>query len=119
MSKQTKTNIVTNLKMYVIDSQTAKDKFDQNNYINVKIESITASLWDYSDAFILVTGDITVSAGNDKHVAFKNYGSFSTCRIKIDDVFIDKANHIYIAIFRYNLIEYSDSYSDTSGSSSW
>ena len=31
-------------------------------------------------------------------------------------MFIDEANHIYIAMFMYNLIEYSDTYSDTSGS---
>ena len=35
---------------------------------------------------------------------------------KINDVFADKSNHIYIAIPMYNLIEYSDNYSDTSGS---
>ena len=31
-------------------------------------------------------------------------------------MFIDEANHIYIAMPMYNLIEYSDNYSDTSGS---
>ena len=31
-------------------------------------------------------------------------------------MFIDEANHIYIAILVYTLIEYSDNYSDTSGS---
>ena len=30
-------------------------------------------------------------------------------------VFIDEANHIYIAMSMYNLIEYSDNYSDTLG----
>ena len=33
---------------------------------------------------------------------------------KIDDVFVDEANHIYIAMPMYNLIEYSNNYSDTS-----
>ena len=31
-------------------------------------------------------------------------------------MFVDKANHIYIAMPMYYLIEYSDNYSDTSGS---
>ena len=31
-------------------------------------------------------------------------------------MFIDEANHIYIAMPMYNLIGYSDKYSDTSGS---
>ena len=35
---------------------------------------------------------------------------------QINDVFIDETNHIYIAMLMYNLIEYSDNYSDTSGS---
>ena len=35
---------------------------------------------------------------------------------EINDVFVDKANHIYIAMPMYNLIEYSGNYSDTSGS---
>ena len=31
-------------------------------------------------------------------------------------MFVDKANHIYIAMPMYNLIEYRDNYSDPSGS---
>ena len=34
----------------------------------------------------------------------------------INDVFVDRVDHIYIAMPMYNLIEYSDNYSDTSGS---
>ena len=37
-----------------------------------------SSLYDYSDAFILVTGDIAVNAKNDTDVAFKNGAPFST-----------------------------------------
>ena len=40
----------------------------------------------------------------------------STCTTEINDVFVDKANHIFIAMPMYNLTEYSDNYSDTSGS---
>ena len=47
---------------------------------------------------------------------FENCAPFSTCTTKINDVFVDEANHIYIAMSMYNLIEYSDNYSDTSGS---
>ena len=35
---------------------------------------------------------------------------------KINDIFVDEAHHIYIAMPLYNLIEYSDNYSDTSRS---
>ena len=33
----------------------------------------------------------------------------------INDMFVDKANHIYITMPMYNLIEYSNNYSDTPG----
>ena len=55
-------------------------------------------------------GDITVTTNNNTDVAFKNYAQFSTCKTEINDVFIDEANHIYIAMPTYNLIEYSDNY---------
>ena len=76
---------------------------------------IKSSHCDYSDAFILVTGDKTVTADNNKDVAFRHCAPFSTCKTEINRVFINKANHIYVAMPLYNLIEYSDNYSDTSG----
>ena len=103
-------------KMYIKESQAVKGKYDQNNSIKFETESLKSSLCDYSDAFILVTGDTKVAANNDTDVAFKNCPPFSTCKREINDVFIDEANHIYITMAMYNLIEYSDNYSDTSGS---
>ena len=103
-------------KWYVIDSQTTKGKYKQGDTIKFETETIKSSLCDYSDAFILVTGNITVNANNDTDFAFRNCAPFSTYTTKINDVFADEANHIYIAMPMYNLIEYSDNYSDTSGS---
>ena len=103
-------------KWYVIDSRIAKGKYKQGDTITFETGTIKSSLCDYSDAFILVTGNVTVAANNDTDVAFKNCAPFSTCTTKINDVFVDEANHIYIAMPMYNLIEYSDNYSDTSGS---
>ena len=103
-------------KGYVIDSQTTKGKYKQGDTIKFETETIKASLCDYSDAFILVTGNITVAANNDTDVAFKNCAPFSTCTTEINDAFVDEASRIYIAMSMYNLIEYSDNYSDTSGS---
>ena len=78
--------------------------------------TVAASFCDYSDAFILVAGDTTVAANNNKDVAFKDCTPFSTCKTEINDMFIDEANHIYIAMSMFNLIEYSDDYSDKSRS---
>ena len=95
---------------------TTKGKCKQNNTIKFETETIKSSLCDYSDAFILVAGKITATADNNIGVAFKNCVPFCTCTTKINDVFVYEANHIYIAVPMYNLIEYSDNYSDTSGS---
>ena len=51
-----------------IDSQTAKVKYNQNNSIKVEIESIKSSLFDYSDTFTLVTGDIKITTDTDTNV---------------------------------------------------
>ena len=83
---------------------TTKGKCKQNNTIKFETKTIKSSLCDYSDAFILVAGDITVNADNNTDVAFKNYAPFSTCKTKINDVFLDEANHICIAMPMYNLM---------------
>ena len=65
----------------------------------------------------MVTGNIAVEGGNNNtKVAFKNCAPFRKCRTEINETFIDEAEHINIAMPMYNLIEYSDNYSDTSGS---
>ena len=100
-------------------SQTVKQKKGkqkQGDTIKFETENIKSSLCDFTDAFILVVRNITVNADNNTDVAFKNCSLFSTCPTKINGVFVDEANHIYIAMSMYNLIEYSDNYSDTSGS---
>ena len=53
---------------------------------------------------------------NDTDFAFRNCAPFSKCTTKINDVFVDEVNHVYIAMPIYNLIEHRDNYSDTSGS---
>ena len=103
-------------KWYVIDSQTTKGKYKQGDTIKFETGTIKSSLCDYSDAFILVTGNITVAANNNTDVAFKNCAPFFTCTTKIHDMFVDEANHIYIAMPMCNLTKYSDNYADTSRS---
>ena len=57
----------------VIDGQTTEGKYNQDSSIKFETETIISSLCDYFDAFILVTGDIAVTVGNNKDVAFKIY----------------------------------------------
>ena len=52
----------------------------------------------------------------DKGVTFKNCASFTKWITRINNTDIDNAHDIDIVIPVYNLIEYSDNYSKTSGS---
>ena len=76
-------------KWYVIDSQTTKDKYKKGDTIKFETETIKSTLSDFSDAFILVTGNITVTANNNINVAFNNCARFSTCKTIINNVFVD------------------------------
>ena len=49
-------------------------------------------------------------------VVFKNCAPFKKCSTEIDGTLVDETDFINITIPMYNLIEYSDNYSDTSGS---
>ena len=102
-------------KWYLIDSET-KGNCSHKNPIKFFTSSIESSLCDYSDAFVLVTGNINVVRADDNtKVAFKNCIPFTKSTTEINETFIDEAEHINIAMPMYNLIEYSDNYSDTSG----
>ena len=101
---------------YIIDSE-SKGNYSHQNPIKFLTSSLESSLCDYSDAHISVTGNINVTDGdNDTKVAFKNCAPFTKCITKIDETFIDDAEHINIKMPMYNLIEYSHNYSNTSGS---
>ena len=103
-------------KWYIIDSET-KGSYLHHDPIKFLTKSIESSLCDYSDAYILVTGDINVTGGNENtKVAFKNCAPFKKCNTEINGTFVDEADFINIAMPMYNLIEYSDNYSDSSGS---
>ena len=48
-------------------------------------------------------------------LAFENNVAFKSCISKINNTFIDNAEDLDIAMSMYNLLEYSDNYSLTSG----
>ena len=107
---------VATKKWYVIDSK-PKGNYKPDNEIKFLTSSLESSLCDYSDAYIFVTGNFTVTGGNaNTKVAFKNCAPFTECRTEIYETFVDETEHINIAMPMYNLTGYSDNYSDTSGS---
>ena len=78
---------------------------------------IKPNLCDYFDAYILVTGDIVVNDANENtNVAFKNCAPFTKCIIHINDEHLETTENLGIIMPIYNLLEYSDNYSDSSGS---
>ena len=100
-------------KWYVIDSE-SKGNYSDKNEIKFLISSLESSLFDYSDAYILVTGNIDVTSGDaNTNVALKNSAPFRKCRTEINETFVDNTQHINIAMPLFSLIEYSDNYSDT------
>ena len=104
-------------KWYIFDSE-SKGNYSHENWIKFLTSSLESSLCDYSDAYILVTGNFIVTGGNaNTKVAFKNCAPSKECRTEINETFVDSAEYINVAMPMYNLTEYSDNYSDTSGSS--
>ena len=85
---------------------------------------LRSSLCDYSDAYTLVKGHVSVNntgtttapTNRNKKVMFKNCAPFTNCIRKKNNIQVDNAGYIDIIMLMYNLIEYSDNYSKTSGS---
>ena len=107
-------------KWYVLNDQNNTNySVGDEDSRTVKFETkvIKSNLCNYSDAYILVTRDITVDHNNnDVEAAFKNCAPFTKCITHINNELVDAADNLDIAMPMYNLIEYNDNYSDTSGS---
>ena len=98
-----------------------------SNDIKSKTTMLRSNLYDYADAYILVKETIIIKgAGDDdaakqfdernKGVIFKICTPFTKCISRINNSDIDNAQDIDIVMLMYNLIEYTDNYSKTSGS---
>ena len=114
-------------KNWVEISDESRGAYNVNSQIKFKTTMLKSSLCDYSDAYILVKGTITIAvAGDDaaarqaderdKGVAFKNCAPFINCISEINNTQLDNAKDIDIVMPMYNLIEYSDNYVKTTGS---
>ena len=89
-----------------------------------KTSMLKSRFCDYSDAYILVNGTITVknkaaqSQWNDaanKKLIIKNCAPFTDCISRIKNMQVDDAYDIDVVMPMYNLIWYIDNYSKTSG----
>ena len=107
-------------KWYIINDQN-NGKYGRGNENDSTIKSetkvIKTNLYEYSDAYILVTRDIKVAViAADTNVAFQNCAAFTRCVTHINDEHVETAKNLDIIMPMYNLIEYSDNYADSSGS---
>ena len=124
------------------------DQSEGNCNVNKKIRITTSmlrsDLCDFSDAYIVVKGNITVNKrtftvddfeapnntadnvtatnnANDnefgeKKFVFKNNAPFINCISEINGVKIDNAENLDVVMPMYNLLEYSKNYKKTTGS---
>ena len=107
-------------KWYIINDQNNRQYSKGNeNDSTIKFETkvMKKFLCDYSDAYILITGNIKVAdVGADTNVAVKNCVTFTNCVTHVNDEHVKTAENLDIILPMYNLIEYSDNYADFSGS---
>ena len=103
----------------------SRGAYNVNSQIKFKTTMLKSSLSDYSDAYILVKGTISVNnttaqdaAANNtnKKVIIKNCAPFTNCISEINNTQIENAKDIDIVMPMYNLIEYNDNYAKTTGS---
>ena len=101
-----------------------------SNDTKFKTRMLRSNLCEYADAYILVKGTIRITWAvndgaareadeRDKGVTFKSCTPFTKCISRVNNTDIDTVQDIIIVMLMYNLIEYSDNYSKTSGSLWW
>ena len=114
-------------KNWVEINDESRGTYNVNSQIKFKTTMLKSSLCDYSDAYILVKGTITISGSGadaaarqadkrDKGVTFKNCAPFINCISEINSTQVGNAKDIDIVMPMYNLIEYSDNYAKATGS---
>ena len=122
----------------------SEGNYNVNKEIIIKISMLKSDLCDFSDVYIIVKGDITVTkktfiaddinasnntaanttatnnandnAFGEKKLIFKNNAPFINCISKINGVKIDNAEDLDVVMPMHNLLEYSKSYKKTAGS---
>ena len=102
--------------------------YNENKSIRFKTPMLRSNLCDYSDAYILVNGTITITAPGvnnnannirgkrNRPLILKNNAPFASCITRINGKLIEDADDLDIVMSMYNLLEYSKNYRKTIGS---
>ena len=80
-------------------SGSAEDRYKPSKQIRFKTSILRSDLCDYSDAYVVVKEDITLTEATNRNfvdmrnrfLAFKNNPQFTNCISKINNVLIDNA----------------------------
>ena len=101
--------------------------YNKNKSIRFKTPMLRSNLCDYSDAYILVKGTITVTAPGannnannirdkrNRPLILKNNAPFVSCRTRINGKLIEDADDLDIVMPMYNLLKCSKNYRKTIG----
>ena len=101
--------------------------YNENKLIRFKTPILRSNLCDYSDAYILVKGTITVTAPGvnnnannirdkrNRPVILKNNAPFVSCITRINGELIEDADDLDIVMPMYNFLEHSKNYRKTIG----
>ena len=95
--------------------------YNENKSIRFKTPILRSDLCDYSDAYILVNGIITVAGNQPRYrqnrpLILKNNAPFVSCITRINGELIEDADDLNIVMPMYNLLEYNKNYRKTIGS---
>ena len=97
---------------------------NEDNQIRFQTSMLRSGLCDYSHAYILVKGTMLAenkavqyqpNNGTNKMVIFKNCAPFTNCISKLNNTQVDDVHDIGLVMPMYNIIQYSNNYSKTSG----
>ena len=95
--------------------------YSENKSIRFKTPMLRSNLCDYSDAYILVNGTITVTGNHprdrqNRPLIIKNNAPFISCITRINGESIEDADDLDIVMPMHNLLEYSKNYRKSIGS---
>ena len=97
----------------------SEKNYSVNKEIKIKTPMLRSYLCDFSDAYIVVKGDIITLEGDNnankrnKNLTFKNNAPFISCISKINSIKIDNAEDLDVVMPIYNLLRYSKNYRKT------
>ena len=98
--------------------QTGRNNYNVNKEIRIKTPMPRSDLCDFSDAYIVVEGSVSVNRRGNVNkrnisIAFKDNAAFINCISKINRIQIDNAEDLDVVMAMFNLLECSKNYRKT------